>query len=310
MTENKKSIGLKPEVFFKPQIWKNRPKGRGIKPNLSNKLKLIYQGAEAKIFLKNINSLKHKFSGKLIVKKQGVSYIIIKDRIIKSYRIKEIDDKIRKQRTKAEKKLLEKASKIINAPDSSPLKEFNKITMPFIDGKKLSEHLDSFPLIQQRQILKEIGEIVAKLHNSDIIHGDLTTSNMILVENLPAHSHSQINEKPVNKKQDKIKLVSQKNLSLNNSLAKKSGEADFVAINHASAPIILFIDFGLGYESHKYEDKAVDIHLLKHALEAKHYKNWHVLYKEFEKSYKKYSKNHEYILERLIAVERRGRYKH
>ena len=39
MTENKKSIGLKPEVFFKPQIWKNRPKGRGIKPNLSNKTK-------------------------------------------------------------------------------------------------------------------------------------------------------------------------------------------------------------------------------------------------------------------------------
>ncbi|MDP2925655.1 MAG: phosphoribosyl-ATP diphosphatase [Nanoarchaeota archaeon] len=38
---NKKSIGLKPEVFFKPQIWINRPKGRGIKPNLSNKESLI-----------------------------------------------------------------------------------------------------------------------------------------------------------------------------------------------------------------------------------------------------------------------------
>ncbi len=197
--------------------------------------KLVQQGAEAKIIL----------SGNLI----------IKDRIKKSYRIKEIDDKIRKQRTKAEKKLLEKASKIINAPDPLPLKEFNKIEMPYIEGKKLSETFDSFPLTKQKEICKIIGEEIAKLHSNDIIHGDLTTSNMILKENL-----------------------------------------------------IYFIDFGLGYISKKIEDKAVDLHLLKQALEARHFKNWEILFDEVLKGYKSYKESNK-ILERLKAVEKRGRYK-
>ncbi len=200
-------------------------------------IKFLQQGAEAKILLNENQNL------------------IIKDRIKKSYRIKEIDEKIRKQRTKAEKKLLEKASKIINAPDPFPLKEFNKIEMPFIDGKKLSENLDSFTLEEQKEICKAIGEQIAKLHDADIIHGDLTTSNMILKGNL-----------------------------------------------------IYFIDFGLGYISKKTEDKAVDLHLLKQALEAKHFKHWEILFEQVLNGYKSCNESSK-VLERLKAVEKRGRYK-
>lgn len=198
---------------------------------------LIAQGAEAKILLDESKN------------------IITKDRISKSYRIKELDDKIRKQRTKAEKKLLEKASKIINAPDPFPLKEFNKIEMPFIEGKKLSEHLDSFPLKKQKEICKIVGQEIAKLHDADIIHGDLTTSNMILREDL-----------------------------------------------------VFLIDFGLGYFSRKIEDKAVDLHLLKQALEAKHFQNWKELFESVKKGYKDYKESNR-VLERLDIVEKRGRYK-
>ncbi len=197
--------------------------------------KILYQGAEAKLILTN--------------------NLVIKDRIKKSYRLKEIDEKIRKQRTKAEKKLLEKASKIINAPDPQPLKEFNKIEMPFIDGKRLSENLDSFALSEQKEICKTIGEEIAKLHEADIIHGDLTTSNLILKENK-----------------------------------------------------VYFIDFGLGYISKKVEDKAVDLHLLKQALEAKHFRNWEVLFDSVLEGYKRYKESQK-VLERLKAVEKRGRYK-
>ena len=202
-----------------------------------NRVGVVAQGAEAKIFLDEKNNL------------------IIKDRIAKSYRLKELDDKIRKRRTKSEKNILEKACKIINAPNPFPLKEFDKIKMPFIDGKKLSEHLDKFSLEKQKEILKKIGESVAKLHDADIIHGDLTTSNMILVD-------------------------------------KK----------------IYFIDFGLGYISRKIEDKAVDLHLLKHALEARHFKNWKILFDEFLDGYRTESESKK-IMERLTAVEKRGRYK-
>jgi TP53 regulating kinase-like protein len=232
-------------------------------------MKIISQGAEAKILFDEKNNL------------------IIKDRISKSYRIKEIDEKIRKQRTKSEKKLLEKACKIINAPNPLPLEDFDKIKMPFIKGKKLSENLDLFPLKKQKQILKIIGEEVAKLHDADIIHGDLTTSNMILVE-------------------DGSLKFARANICERRSRSWVGGR-DYRA-NFEKKNKIFFIDFGLGYISNKIEDKAVDLHLLKHALEARHFKNWKILFTEFEDGYKK-NKESKKILERLIAVEKRGRYK-
>jgi TP53 regulating kinase and related kinases len=188
-----------------------------------------------------------------VIVKEG--NLIIKNRIPKSYRIKELDEKIRKHRTKTEKKLLEKASKIINAPNPLPLKELTAIEMPFIEGKRLSETLNSFSLAKQKKICRIIGEEIGKLHNADIIHGDLTTSNMIL-----------------------------------------------------AGSKIFFIDFGLGYISIKPEDKAVDLHLLKQALEAKHFKNWEVLFKEVRNGYETY-KDSKKVLERFEAVEKRGRYK-
>lgn len=203
--------------------------------------KLISQGAEAKIFLDKENNL------------------IIKDRISKSYRIPELDKKIIKSRTKAETKLLTKANKIINSPPPKEQKnkDSNKIIMPYIEGEKISDALNNFALDKQRNIMKEIGKSIANLHKTDIIHGDLTTSNMIL------------------KKEE-----------------------------------IFFIDFGLGYISNKMEDKAVDLHLLKQALEAKHFQNWEILFHEFQKSYSENNAEAKGIFERLTAVERRGRYRH
>jgi len=255
--------------------------------------KIIQQGAEAKIILDKD--------------------IITKNRIKKSYRISELDDKIRKLRTRSEIKLLTKSSKIIPVP--LPLTTLKKsergderaiIQMPFINGKKLSDELNKFPLKQQLQICKQIGENVAKLHDTNIIHGDLTTSNMILVEKFPAHSHSQINKNSVNKKQ---KTQLSQGLSFNKFPAKKSSGADFVATSRTLAPNIFFIDFGLGFISHKIEDKAVDLHLLKQALEAKHFQNWEELFDAVVKGYSN-SKNFKKILEKLKAVENRGRYKH
>lgn len=239
--------------------------------------KIIFQGAEA------------------VILKQGNQ--IIKDRIKKNYRLTILDEKIRKQRTKAETKLLHKASKIINTPVPEDCKEKNKIKMPFIDGKKLSEHLNNFSLKKQKQICREIGKSIAKLHENHIIHGDLTTSNMILVENqkkLDTHPSSSINKNSINKKFKR------------SALTKFDSEQ---LINEQTNPIIYFIDFGLGFISQKYEDKAVDLHLLKQALEAKHFQNWEVLIKEVFKEYQNY-KDSKIIFERLKAVEKRGRYKH
>jgi len=219
-------------------------------------LKLIQQGAEAKILLDNSKNL------------------IIKDRISKSYRHPDLDVQIRKKRTKSETKLLEKASKIINCPTPMESKSFDKIIIPYIQGKKLSEHLNNFTLEKQKEICREIGSSVAKLHKENIIHGDLTTSNMIYAPDKKDFIFTKGGDEKRNK--------------------------------------LFFIDFGLGYISSKTEDKAVDLHLLKHALEAKHFKNCEILIKEVLNSYEKiFGKTEaEKIFKRMTAIEKRGRYRH
>jgi TP53 regulating kinase-like protein len=217
------------------------------------KLNILQQGAEAIIYL---DKEKNK---------------IIKKRIKKSYRIPILDEKIRKLRTRSEAKLLKKASKIISIPNNIKENEKTKeIEMEFINGNKLSETLNNFSLQNQKQILQKIGKTIKKLHNADLIHGDLTTSNMIL-------------------KGEKIRHD------------PKSKEG-LIRGNFGS---LYLIDFGLGFHSSKLEDKAVDIHVLKQALEAKHFQHWETLFKEFKKTY-----NNKQVLERLKAVEKRGRYKH
>jgi Kae1-associated kinase Bud32 len=126
---------------------------------------LIAQGAESKIYKEN-------------------SYLI-KDRIKKSYRLPELDNKLRKIRTKRERKIMQKASKIIPVPNIIEVSERDSIIkMDFINGRLLSKNLDKFPDKKRDQICRQIGKQIAILHNNDIIHGDLTTSNIILADDL------------------------------------------------------------------------------------------------------------------------------
>ncbi|MBU1957074.1 Kae1-associated serine/threonine protein kinase [bacterium] len=207
-----------------------------------------------------------------------------KHRISKGYRLPLLDNKIRKQRTKKEAKLLEKASKIIPIPKIINLDEKQQIiTLEYIDGKRLSDHLDNLP--NAIQVCNLIGKQIALLHNNDIIHGDLTTSNMIL-QQAPPTQHTQNS--------------SNKSITPNNT-----GQE----CNLITSPKLFFIDFGLGFTSKKPEDKAVDLHLIKQALEAKHFKHFKEFFKAIEQAYKTHSNNAEQILNRLNKVEKRGRYK-
>src|SRR5271157_5405867 len=101
---------------------------------------------------------------------------ITKKRIEKSYRLKQLDEKIRKLRTRSEAKLLEKAIKIISVPKVLKVDEINKeIIMKAVEGKRLSNYLDKFPSEMQKEICEKIGDNISKIHNENIIHGDLTT---------------------------------------------------------------------------------------------------------------------------------------
>ncbi|MFH1455369.1 MAG: KEOPS complex kinase/ATPase Bud32 [archaeon] len=128
-------------------------------------MKVIHQGAEAVI----------KF-------KDGT---ILKEREKKTYRIYDLDDKIRKRSTRSEVKLLQKAKKIIPVPDIIDFCDKEMIIkMQYIEGKKLRDIVDDLSVKERKDIFKRVGKKVAKLHNEHIIHGDLTTSNLIVTDKI------------------------------------------------------------------------------------------------------------------------------
>lgn len=211
--------------------------------DLLTKSKIIGDGAEATIY---------KFNE-----------IIIKHRPAKSYRHHELDYSLRNSRTKREAKVLTKLQGIIPAPKLLNLGK-SYISMEFIDGSKMRDWLkDNY----SNKIFIEIGQNIAKMHDEDIIHGDLTTSNMIL--------------RNKEKKTIKKDLIKQE---------------------------IVLIDFGLSDFSIKIEDKAVDLHLLRQALESKHPTIWEKAFNKILEGYKT-SKTHKEVLKRFELVESRGRNK-
>lgn len=124
---------------------------------------LIYRGAEAELW-------KSEYLGYPAVEKH---------RIPKTYRIKEIDDKIRRERIVLEANMLVNAKKAVKTPHIFDVDlEKKSLLMEFIEGDKIKDLFLREGWI--RRVSKKIGKDVAALHAINIVHGDLTTSNMIL----------------------------------------------------------------------------------------------------------------------------------
>lgn len=111
--------------------------------------------------------------------------VIIKNRVSKSYRIPEIDLSLRKKRTKQESKLLGESKRCgVKTPLVFDVDKKNySIVMEKIDGQVVKDVLDQSDSSTLGKVCLQIGENLAKLHNCGIIHGDLTSSNLILSGN-------------------------------------------------------------------------------------------------------------------------------
>ena len=123
-------------------------------------MKKLFQGAESIVYQDNNEVIKERFS--------------------KKYRLSHLDESLRKFRTRREAKVLSKLDEL-NFP-APRMKSFSdkrmSIVMDFVPGEKLRDVLlrgDDY-----QDLAKEIGLKVSQLHHDNIIHGDLTTSNMII----------------------------------------------------------------------------------------------------------------------------------
>lgn len=129
---------------------------------------IIYKGAEAEI----------------CVSKYMNYNVVEKRRVHKSYRINYIDDKLISSRTREEAKLMiEARNKGVSVPIIYDVDLVNGIiTMEYLKGKRVKDILNNLSEKKRQTLCKKIGESIARFHNNDIIHGDITTSNMILLD--------------------------------------------------------------------------------------------------------------------------------
>ena len=106
----------------------------------------------------------------------------MKRRLPKKYRLPEMDEKIRTYRTTHESQLLHLAKEagvptpIIFMID---LAESN-IIMEYVEGDEVKQILDDSTTQVRQALCRHVCELVGRLHRKDIVHGDLTTSNLIL----------------------------------------------------------------------------------------------------------------------------------
>jgi TP53 regulating kinase-like protein len=127
---------------------------------------LLKKGAEASLFLAIWHGRR----------------VIVKARFPKKYRPAELDAKIRGYRTVHEPQLMHEAKKAgVPTPTIFLVDVKNAaITMEFVEGKQVKQLLAIVSKKERQKLCVKIGELIGKMHKRGVIHGDLTTSNMIL----------------------------------------------------------------------------------------------------------------------------------
>ena len=269
--------------------------------------KLISQGAEARVWLipaiiTTSTQQMHEFS-------------ICKERFPKSYRHPSLDKQITRSRLKAEARCLTRCRRSGLFCPSILAVDVNQscLFMEYLTGcpvrqfflssnskqandSQRNENADpvakrprngSCDYVEEnergqtrtdeaaRKVAYAMGLMVAQMHNVNVIHGDLTTSNMMLTN---------------------VKLNDDGSINLNsNSTAEWT-------------PKLALIDFGLSGSKAKdsNEEKAVDLYVLERSFISTH-PGSEALVEEFHRAYKGASKTSDSVLQRLFAVRLRGR---
>ncbi|XP_050311746.1 EKC/KEOPS complex subunit TP53RK [Anthonomus grandis grandis] len=194
---------------------------------------------------------------------------LIKERFVKNYRHKHLDDHLTKERMKAETRAIVRCKTVGIPTPMLLLVDFERrmIFMEhFVYSITLRNYIEMAPLSTLLELAILVGKTLGRMHEGCIIHGDLTTSNMLLVNKHSKHEFGNLKE---------LKLV--------------------------------LIDFGLAHVDPSTEDKGVDLYVLERALLSTHAVA-EKLFPEIIKGYRQeYKKNFREVWAKYEEVRARGR---
>eukprot|EP00897_Mesotaenium_endlicherianum_P005343 jgi/Mesen1/4837/ME000244S04019 len=233
---------------------------------------LLSQGAEARVY-------KVQFCGRSAV---------VKERFKKHYRHPVLDTKLTQRRLLGEARSMVKAGKLgVHVPVLYALDEdAHSLTLEFVRGSSVKDvvlaldpgHPASAEAVQR--VARLMGRAVAQLHDGGIIHGDLTTSNMIL---RPSPPRPRLGPGPgpgpqagpgaggAGKEKGAAEgSQQQQGQGQLGMLQRGQGQEGGAQAGEQQQQQLVLIDFGLASNSQLAEDKAVDLYVLERALLSLH----------------------------------------
>ncbi|KTW29404.1 Kae1-associated kinase Bud32 [Pneumocystis carinii B80] len=202
---------------------------------------------------------------------------LLKVRPAKLYRHPLLDERLTKHRINIEARLLYKCYRGGVSCPSIYFVDIKKreLWIEWIEGKTVRDQLiqweSNIGMYEQvyKPIMESIGRNIGLMHQLDVVHGDLTTSNIM------------------------IRLQSSQELFLPMTESVKSNEA-------------VIIDFGLGCVTQMIENKAVDLYVLERTFQSTH-PQCSFMFKYIIDAYSETCKNAKQVLKRLEEVRLRGR---
>ena len=132
-------------------------------------MKIVAEGAEAIVYETSLD---------------GVP-ALLKRRIEKGYRVREMDTKIRTERSKSEARIMAVVSKAgINSPKLLLFDGYD-IYMTAVGGRKMADLVASGRA--PGELFRKAGEMLGRIHDAGIAHGDYTPANIIVGEDGEAY---------------------------------------------------------------------------------------------------------------------------
>jgi TP53 regulating kinase-like protein len=215
----------------------------------------------------------------------------LKHRPSKPYRHAILDARLTRHRILSEARVLVKCRKEgVPVPAVYALDEAKGwIMMEWIDGEVVRIRLNEWIRLRKaagteegvddeelRELMARVGRAVGSLHKMGVVHGDLTTSNLMLRPN--------------------------KSQTINGDRSERT----HVGVEKLLDGEIVLIDFGLASQSTQDEDRAVDLYVLERAFGSTHPRA-ESLFGEVLKAYGESFRGANVVLKRLEDVRMRGR---